>query len=156
MQLISQGTVDDFYDEFSTVHATWHQWESLTGIGRFNGENIGFLSFHAEVIYYYGQVLDRNGIARPTALSNLLPPYDNRIDGIQDPWNFSRSIEGWHNGVHRNVVSNGGIYPDQLFDPRENIKMRLFWGLHLFINLKFTQWMTNNNINYDDLEHTIV
>jgi hypothetical protein len=156
LQDISAGATRDFLDEFSPVHVNWHTWENLAGVGQFNNQQIDFLSFHHEVVQAYIGVLRRNNEPIPSPLRITYPPYDTRIDGIRDPYSFSRILENWHVLVHRNVRSRGGPYPDEFSNGAVNIYLRLFWQFHFLIESKFLQWLQNNNVRYEDVDHTMM
>jgi hypothetical protein len=156
LQDISSGSTRDFVEQFSFAHVDWHNWEARTGTGQFNNQLIDFLSYHHEVVQAYIGVLRKNNEPVPSPLGFPVPRYDTRIDSIRDPYSFSRTLEGWHGLVHTNVRSRGGPYPDWFDDPAENVKHTLFWQFHFLIESKFLQWLQNNNMRYEDVDHTIM
>lgn len=150
LQLISNETKTKFLRKFATIHYKWHMDEMMTGSGTFGGSPIGFLSFHHEVLTVYISKFDTSLTAGPMA--NTSPPYRPVIDSILKSVEFSNALEGWHNLVHRNTRKYGRNFSD----PKKNIYMERFWQFHKFINDKFQSWLTNNQLNYDDVDHTLV
>jgi hypothetical protein len=151
LQSVSGSTTDRFLHAFEEIHFEWHFAESNIGRGTFQGSPIGFLSFHHEVVLVHNDLLRRNREPIPTAMSNPRPQYDPRIDAQPDPESFSLWIENWHGRVHTNP-----IYPPEFGDPRQNIYMFMFWQFHQLVEDKFMDWLQNNNISYDDVDHTVV
>jgi len=147
LQDISGGTKANFLKKFGTIHAKWHMAEMMSGGGTFNGSRIGFLSFHHEVVTVYVARFDPS----ITPLTNPAPSYRQTIDKNTDPLMFSHALEGWHNLVHRNPK-----YGPNFGNPRKNIKMKIFWQFHKFIDGNFQDWFSANNLNYDGLDHTLV
>ncbi len=145
LQTISAGTTQQFLDEFSPIHVEWHNRRD------FNGDNIGVLSFHHEVILAHADLLTRNGEPVQGEMRRPRPPYRGSIDVQPDAESFSNAIEDWHNSVHMNP-----IYPEDFMDPAVNIYMDIFWQFHTLIDNKFTAWLSANGMNYDDVDHTVV
>jgi hypothetical protein len=145
---MSDGNKTSFLEELEDVHVNWHLNRN------FEGFPIGFLSFHREVIFYYRHVLRKQGqkLPSPFTLKQLLGihPYERWIDASDTPRIFSQAIENWHNTVHRSHHN-----PD-FMDPRKNIYLVDFWRLHLFLNNRFTNWLSRNNIRYQDVNHRTV
>ncbi len=116
-----------------------------------NGDLIGFLSFHREIIAYYRRVARREGRRqRPFTKRELMHPFHAWIDGLGVAESFSEAIEDWHNFLHRDHSD-----PD-FMDPKKNIYMPDFWRLHQFINNRFTNWMRKNKEKYQPLNHSSV
>jgi hypothetical protein len=150
LQSISNGTKTKFLGRFATIHSKWHMDEMMTGSGTFRGSAIGFLSFHHEVLTVYISKFDTSLTAGPMA--NTSPPYRPVIDSISKSVQFSNALEGWHNLVHRNTRKYGRNFSD----PKKNIYMKRFWQFHKFIDDKFQSWLFNNQVTYDDMDHTLV
>lgn len=149
LQSISGTTKTNFLSQFAKIHTAWHMAEMNTGTGVFNGSPIGFLSFHHEVVTVYVPKF-ASGLT-PGPMANPSPPYRTTIDQNTDPVMFSHALEGWHNLVHRNKK-----YGANFGDPNKNIKMKIFWEFHQFIDTKFQNWLSQNGLNYDALDHTKV
>jgi len=117
---MSKGTEKSFLKDLENIHDDWHRR------GRsFEGDPIGFLSFHREIIGHYKKVLRKEGkkLPKPFGKSQLMHPYHDWIDGLNNPESFSNAIEDWHNSLHRD-------HPDPKFmDPKKNIYMPDFWKL---------------------------
>ncbi len=145
LQIISGGTTQQFLDEFSPIHVEWHNSRT------FDGDDIGFLSFHHEVILAHRDILTKNGEPVQGEMRRPRPPYRASIDAMTDPESFSNAIEDWHNSVHMNP-----IYPDDFMDPAVNIYLDIFWQFHTLIDNKFMSWLGTNGVNYDDVDHTVV
>jgi hypothetical protein len=150
LQLITNGTKTKFLGRFATIHSKWHMDEMMTGSGTFRGSTNGFLSFHHEVLTVYISKFDTTLTAGPMA--NTSPPYRPVIDSISKSVQFSNALEGWHNLVHRNTRKYGRNFSD----PKKNIYMKRFWQFHKFIDDKFQSWLSNNQLTYDDMDHTLV
>jgi hypothetical protein len=151
LQTISEGSTRQFEEEFAPVHVEWHSSDNNLGRGTFQGDFIGFISFHHEVVLAHQAMRTKNGEPVEDEMRRPRPPYRDSIDTITDPENFSNALEGWHNRVHMNP-----IYPEDFMDPAVNIFLPLFWQFHTFIDNKFMAWLNNNNIQYDDVDHTVV
>ena len=147
---ISGGTEKQFLDGFKTIHNTWHMAEMNTGVGKFGGKAIGFLSFHHEVVDVYVAKF-KPGLA-PGPMAHTSPPYKTSIDQAPDAAHFSTEIEGWHNHVHRNIQKYGAAFAD----PRKNIYMLRFWQFHKFINNKLQKWLTAHGQTYNGVDHSVV
>lgn len=145
LRLISGGTTQQFLDQLAPLHVEWHNSRD------FNGDPVGFLSFHHEVLTVYTDLLRRNGEPVQQEMRRPRPAYRRFIDTITAPADFSTAIEDWHNSVHMNP-----IYPDDFMDPARNIYLDLFWQFHTLIENKFMKWLTDNSTAYDDLDHTLV
>ena len=84
------------------------------------------------------------------------PPYPGHrrlppLDSITDPATFSISIEEWHNDVHNNT----GQYGRAFADASKNIFMPLFWCWHALIESYFLDWLSRNNLDYEnDIDKT--
>ena len=147
---ISGGTQKKYLDGFKSIHNKWHMAEMMTGTGTFSGKPIGFLSFHREVLSVYVDKF-KPGLV-PGSMAHTSPPYRPLIDTAPDAPHFSSDIEGWHNMVHRNAKKYGADFAD----PKKNIYMKRFWQFHKFIDQKFQTWLGAHQLNYDDVDHTIV
>lgn len=151
LEAISGGSTRQFEEEFAPIHVEWHDSDNSLGRGTFEGDFIGFLSFHHEVVLAHRAVRRNNGEPVEREMRRPRPPYRRRIDTINGPEGFSDAIEGWHNRVHMNP-----IYPEDFMDPAVNIFLPLFWQFHTFIDNRFMDWLERRNIFFDDLDHTIV
>lgn len=145
LQTISEGTTRQFEEEFAPIHVEWHNSRT------FDGDDIGFLSFHHEVVQAHKAMRMKNGEPVESEMRRPRPPYRRFIDALTDPESFSNAIEDWHNAVHMNR-----IYPEDFMDPALNIFMPLFWQFHTLIDNKFMSWLNNNNTEYDDVDHTVI
>jgi hypothetical protein len=146
---ISGTDRNNFLKKFSLIHKKWHHAEMMGGLGTFNGSPVGFLSFHHEVISVYMNKFDQNLTAGSMAKPS--PPYRKLIDSNSDPLQFSHALEGWHGLVHMNPK-----YGPNFGNPTKNIYMPRFWNFHKFIENKFLNWLNNNNIDYNDVDHTLI
>lgn len=143
---MAKGTDADFLQELESIHDDWHTTRE------FDGQPVGFLSFHRELIKYYKACLKKNGKKIPPAAraKSLHVPYQSWIDGMSVAEEFSQAIENWHNSLHR-------LHSDLDFlDPRINIHMPFFWSFHQFINNRFSKWMKTNNEKFSDIDHEAV
>ncbi len=141
LDTMSSGAKKKFLDAFGKVHMRWHMTRT------FKGSPIGFLSFHHEVVTVY--VNKYAPQLAPGPMANPNPPYPAWIDSLTETVQFSNSLEGWHNTVHRTI---GGAFAD----PTKNIYMKRFWQFHKFIDEKFQNWLQARNTTYDDVDHTEV
>jgi hypothetical protein len=158
LQTISGGSTRQFEEAFAPIHGEWHDSNDDPNVGRgtFQGDFIGFLSFHHEVVLAHQAMRTKNGETVEGEITTTNPPYGEfddgtsiDIDALTDPQSFSDTIQNWHNGVHHHGTM-------EFMDPRRNIFMPLFWQFHTFIENKFMAWLNNNNIVYDDVDHTMV
>ena len=104
---MSKGTEKSFLKDLEKIHDDWHRR------GRaFDGD-----PFHREIIGYYKKVLRKEGKKLPKRFgkSQLRHPYQDWIDGLNNPESFSNAIEDWHISLHRD-------HPDPNFmNPKNNI-----------------------------------
>ena len=147
---ISGGTERKYLDGFKSIHNKWHMAEMMTGTGTFVGKPIGFLSFHHEVLSVY--VSKFKPALAPGTMAHTSPPYNPAINNATDAAQFSSSIEGWHNLVHRNVQKYGADF----VDAKKNIYMPRFWQFHKFIDQTFQAWLVAHGLTYNDVDHTTV
>jgi len=145
LQMLSDGTTKEFLDEFAPIHVEWHASRD------FDGDPIGFLSFHHEVVEAYVALLRKHHEPVQKAMRKPKPPYRKHIDTLTDPESFSNALEDWHNSVHMNP-----IYPPDFMDPAKNVYMNLFWKFHTLIDDKFMAWIKKNHIKYEDVNHIVV
>lgn len=143
---MAKGTPDSFLQKLESIHDDWHTTRE------FEGQPVGFLSFHRELIKYYKACLKKNGKKIPAAAKSkdLHVPYQTWIDRMSTAEEFSQAIENWHNSVHRSHSD-----PD-FMDPRKNIHIPFFWSFHQFLNNKFSKWMKANNETFASLDHEVV
>jgi hypothetical protein len=145
LQTVSESDTRQFLDDFAPIHVEWHTSR------RFDGMDIGFLSFHHEVIIAHTAILKKNGEKVQKAMTRPRPAYRKHIDTVTDPEHFSNDLEDWHNSVHMNH-----IYPMDFMNPAKNIYMDLFWRFHTLIDNKFTAWIKRNSLEYGELDHTAI
>jgi hypothetical protein len=170
LRSISNASVIHFESGFANVHMAWHRSRM------YNGKPIGFLSFHHEVVTARNALIRKQGGTPPLPWrgknnppgdpplpAGPLPRYPGTwiqtrlrdrnplpLNNISDPQKFTRYIETWHDEVHSNPV-----YPGQFGNPSVNIHMRLFWNWHALIEQLFFNWMRNQNLTYDSVDHKI-
>lgn len=150
LAMISAGPRADFFAAFADVHKRWHMSEMMSGVGKFGGKPIGFLSFHHEVLEVY-----QNRYATSLssgAMAHPVPAYRAALDLAADAVTFSNALEDWHNSVHRNTKKYGVDFAD----PTKNIYMPRFWQFHKFIDSHFNAWLTSHHQSYDGVDHTLV
>jgi len=140
MNDLSSRGLENYLADFELIHDYWH------GTNRF----LGFLSFHRTVIATLEIAMNDAGMNLPGPWTTQVPAYDTSIDAITVAEDFSLAIEMWHNRVHNNTDYS------ELMNPRTNIYTYRFWGLHMLIDKKFTEWLNTNNINFEDVDHNRV
>lgn len=140
MNNLSGTGLENYLSDFELIHDYWHR------TNRF----LGFLSFHRTVIATLKIAMNDAGMNLPGPWTTQIPAYDTSIDSITSAEDFSLAIEMWHNRVH-----NNSDYAE-LMDPRTNIYTYRFWGLHMLIDKKFTEWLSNNNTQFEDVDHNRV
>jgi len=124
---VFQIYIDSFLTSFAPIHVTWHARRGAVIGGALMP--IGFLTFHHTAVLAYKRMLRSVGQRMPGPFA---PGYDTAIDDIGNPVQFSDRIERWHNGVHNSDMT--------LMNPATNIWRPRFWGLHGFLDRKFTRW----------------
>jgi len=137
MNDLSGRGLEDYLSEFELIHDYWHS------TNRF----LGFLSFHRTVIETLKIAMNDAGMNLPGPWTTSNPAYDASIDNITDGEDFSLAVEMWHNRVHNNSAYS------EIMNPRTNIYTYRFWGLHMFIDKKFTDWLSKNNLKFEDVDH---
>lgn len=137
MENLSKQDPYTYLENFEDIHVYWHMENPF----------LGFLSFHRTVIDTLRTSLRGAGADLPSAWTTAEPAYLNWIDDIKDAEEFSEAIQFWHNGVHNNPNYS------EIMNPRTNIYTVRFWGLHVFIDEKFTDWLKRNNTTFDQIDH---
>jgi hypothetical protein len=82
LQSVEDGALEDDKGQFGLVHDSWHgntvevpsprlAWLPVSHfIGTFNGQTVGFLSFHHEAIVSHDSVLSSNGGPLPCVIKH--------------------------------------------------------------------------------------
>ena len=111
---------------------------------------VGFLTFHHDVIKALKVAFQRSGWQFPAPWQTMEPAMPkNFLDQIiNDPREFSREIENWHNFVHRNPA-----YPE-LPNAETNIWTWRFWALHERIDQEFKTFLMRYRPGEPDVEVT--
>ena len=131
-----------FLEELGPLHERWH---SVPRTAR----TVGFLLFHWHVVQDFKTLkLDKTMNARAYTEDDFgaggqfdQADWKSHMGDVQDAADldglvrYSEAIESWHNEAHM-VIGDATGAP--MMQPRINIFYRPFWGLHFFINEKFT------------------
>jgi hypothetical protein len=169
LQGISNDSIIHFESGFANRHMTWH----LTR--KFENNPIGFLSFHHEVVQARNSLVKKLG-ANPSlpwrGKNDPIPglpdgpnpkypgtwitkifkdPNPPPLNSIKEPSQFSAYFEEYHNEVHSNHN-----YPAQFGNPQVNVYMELFWCWHALVEEIFFDWLNNNDLKYDEIDHEII
>jgi len=167
LQSFEGGTDGEWKTQFGFIHDEWHDpgsriqvplprlegLPSSHSIGTFQGQTVGFLSFHHEAIASLNNVRRSNGMApyRPLSLERIGHPFPNEYYQFGDPHIFSFLVESWHNGIHRDPR-----FGPEFLDPAHNVHMDVFWQFHQAVENIFMTYLRNRGLAYEDVNHEVV